>query len=221
MLTRMNCSGHHVNSPDNLCVTHQAAAVRVVYHAHIASGLSLVRHTTCWICSTTRIIIPLTFCHNLDKVIFLPWIHVRVCYMLTDCSSPQLSVCPVWGGVCVGTHWTCCTMCPLGRWVVGIDNQWSYVWYMSGMIHSLQTGNIFQETLYFKFSVFVKKANIISVEGLLHVLYLIDTFAIYSTAIFTSPPEGVARYCFHPVCVSVCLCICVSGQYFGILFLGY
>ena len=21
----------------------------------------------------------------------------------------------------------------------------------------------------------------------------------------TSPPEGVARYCFHPVCLSVCL----------------
>ena len=33
----------------------------------------------------------------------------------------------------------------------------------------------------------------------------------------------VARYCFHPVCLCVCLCvcICVSGQYFGILFLGY
>ena len=28
--------------------------------------------------------------------------------------------------------------------------------------------------------------------------------------IITSPPEGVARYCFHPVCVCVCLCICVS-----------
>ena len=28
--------------------------------------------------------------------------------------------------------------------------------------------------------------------------------------IFTSPPEGVARYCFHPVCVSVCLSVCVS-----------
>ena len=30
----------------------------------------------------------------------------------------------------------------------------------------------------------------------------------------TSPPEGVARYCFHPVCLSVCLsvclCVCVS-----------
>ena len=41
----------------------------------------------------------------------------------------------------------------------------------------------------------------------------------------TSPPEGVARYCFHPVCLSVCLsvcvCVCVSGRYFGILFLGY
>ena len=28
--------------------------------------------------------------------------------------------------------------------------------------------------------------------------------------IFTSPPEGVARYCFHPVCLSVCVCVCVS-----------
>ena len=26
----------------------------------------------------------------------------------------------------------------------------------------------------------------------------------------TSPPEGVARYCFHPVCLSVCLCVCLS-----------
>ena len=32
-------------------------------------------------------------------------------------------------------------------------------------------------------------------------------------SLITSPPEGVARYCFHPVClsvyVSVCLCVCV------------
>ena len=27
--------------------------------------------------------------------------------------------------------------------------------------------------------------------------------------IFTSPPEGVARYCFHPVCLCVCVCVCV------------
>ena len=26
--------------------------------------------------------------------------------------------------------------------------------------------------------------------------------------IITSPPEGVARYCFHPVCL--CMCVCVS-----------
>ena len=32
----------------------------------------------------------------------------------------------------------------------------------------------------------------------------------YSVVIITSPPEGVARYCFHPVCLSVCLCVCVS-----------
>ena len=25
--------------------------------------------------------------------------------------------------------------------------------------------------------------------------------------VVTSPPEGVARYCFHPVCLSVCLCV--------------
>ena len=28
--------------------------------------------------------------------------------------------------------------------------------------------------------------------------------------VITSPPEGVARYCFHPVCLSVCVCVCVS-----------
>ena len=27
--------------------------------------------------------------------------------------------------------------------------------------------------------------------------------------IITSPPEGVARYCFHPVCLSVCVSVCV------------
>ena len=25
----------------------------------------------------------------------------------------------------------------------------------------------------------------------------------------TSPPEGVARYCFHPVCLCVCVCLFV------------
>ena len=41
--------------------------------------------------------------------------------------------------------------------------------------------------------------------------------------LIASHPDGVARYCFHPVCLCVCLCVCVcvSGQYFGILFLGY
>ena len=28
--------------------------------------------------------------------------------------------------------------------------------------------------------------------------------------LITSPPEGVARYCFHPVCLSVCVCVCLS-----------
>ena len=29
-------------------------------------------------------------------------------------------------------------------------------------------------------------------------------------AVITSPPEGVARYCFHPVCLCVCLSVCLS-----------
>ena len=31
-----------------------------------------------------------------------------------------------------------------------------------------------------------------------------------SDNIITSPPEGVARYCFHPVCACVCLSVCLS-----------
>ena len=31
----------------------------------------------------------------------------------------------------------------------------------------------------------------------------------YMYVFITSPPEGVARYCFHPVCLSVCLSVCV------------
>ena len=73
------------------------------------------------------------------------------------------------------------------------------------------------------------------IEILSNVIDLVSTTSISISnnncddQIITSPPEGVARYCFHPVClsvclcvcVSVCLCVCVSGQYFGILFLGY
>ena len=36
---------------------------------------------------------------------------------------------------------------------------------------------------------------------------------IISISVITSPPEGVAMYCFHPVCLSVCVFVCVSGQY--------
>ena len=43
----------------------------------------------------------------------------------------------------------------------------------------------------------------VSTEPCMHFVYVI-----------TSPPEGVARYCFHPVCLCVCLsvsvCVCVS-----------
>ena len=47
----------------------------------------------------------------------------------------------------------------------------------------------------------------------------------YSVYVIVTPRGGggVARYCFDPVCLSVCMyvCVCESGQYFGILFLGY
>ena len=33
---------------------------------------------------------------------------------------------------------------------------------------------------------------------------------LHNIIVITSPPEGVARYCFHPVCLSVCVCVCVS-----------
>ena len=38
--------------------------------------------------------------------------------------------------------------------------------------------------------------------------------------IFTSPPEGVARYCFHPVCLCVCVFVCQANIlvfYFSII----
>ena len=33
--------------------------------------------------------------------------------------------------------------------------------------------------------------------------------------IFTSPPEGVARYCFHPDCLCVSVCLCVRPIFIG------
>ena len=30
-------------------------------------------------------------------------------------------------------------------------------------------------------------------------------------AIVTSPSEGVARYCFHPVCLSLCVSVCPAN----------
>ena len=40
---------------------------------------------------------------------------------------------------------------------------------------------------------------------------MIDIISVcHDNDIITSPPEGVARYCFHPVCLSVCVCVCLS-----------
>ena len=33
----------------------------------------------------------------------------------------------------------------------------------------------------------------------------------YLFCIITSPPEGAARYCFHPVCLCVCLSVCLAN----------
>ena len=33
---------------------------------------------------------------------------------------------------------------------------------------------------------------------------------VKSVMVITSPPEGVARYCFHPVCLCVCVSVCVA-----------
>ena len=37
----------------------------------------------------------------------------------------------------------------------------------------------------------------------------IKGIALAVAHVITSPPEGVARYCFHPVCLCVCVCVCV------------
>ena len=48
----------------------------------------------------------------------------------------------------------------------------------------------------------------------------------YNMYVITSPPEGVAMYCFDPVCLSVCLyvcvcvCVCVTGHYFLVFHLS-
>ena len=34
-------------------------------------------------------------------------------------------------------------------------------------------------------------------------------FAWNGSRLLPRPPEGVARYCFHPVCLSVCVCVSV------------
>ena len=44
-----------------------------------------------------------------------------------------------------------------------------------------------------------------------NVKYLIfTTIRQVKTNLLPRPPEGVARYCFEPVCVCVCVSVCVS-----------
>ena len=38
---------------------------------------------------------------------------------------------------------------------------------------------------------------------------VISECSLGANIVISSPPEGVARYCFHLVCLCVCLCVCV------------
>ena len=59
-------------------------------------------------------------------------------------------------------------------------------------------------------------SNKYGLDSNLMILLERHSYIIFVKCIITSPPEGVARYCFHPVCLclsvclSVCLCVCVS-----------
>ena len=49
----------------------------------------------------------------------------------------------------------------------------------------------------------------ISLEHFVFVTVFQASIPFDSFSLVTSPPEGVARYCFHPVCMCVCVCVCV------------
>ena len=94
------------------------------------------------------------------------------------------------------------------------------------VLYTLQT----QSPVFTLFAILNKNVcSLLHYDGNTEIMMLAIYITLWSIpqycSIFTSPPEGVARYCFHPVClsvcVSVCVCVCVSGQYFGILYLGY
>ena len=51
--------------------------------------------------------------------------------------------------------------------------------------------------------------NIFCLHFGLYIYIYISTINKSYYLFITLPPEGVARYCFHPVCLSVCLCICL------------
>ena len=57
-----------------------------------------------------------------------------------------------------------------------------------------------------------------TIPVLQRVLHIFCIYLVWRLYIFTSPPEGLRGIVFTRY---VCLSVCVSGQYFGILFIGY
>ena len=61
--------------------------------------------------------------------------------------------------------------------------------------------------LFTSFSACIIASSFIKDRGFRQSWY--STGIIFGVDLITSPPEGVARYCFHHVCLSVCLCVSV------------
>ena len=81
-----------------------------------------------------------------------------------------------------------------------------------------------------------KRASVLTLQTTTTIWSSIETFVYYMSDrgcdktieafLLPRPRRGLRGIVFTrsvclSVCVCVCLCICVSGQYFGILFLGY
>ena len=66
---------------------------------------------------------------------------------------------------------------------------------------------IFSNVVYFRLSLSIIWNNFLYICPQIYYIWRILNMVV---SLITSPPEGVARYCFHPVCLSVCVCVYVS-----------